>query len=65
MAADGEAQDPISKEALLESLQDATKRLAAAEKVKRADAAVHNETIGSTKAEIKEIIEQLDSLYGE
>lgn len=41
-------------------LQDATKRLQAAEAAKKRDATVHRENIGAIKGEINEIMAQLE-----
>jgi hypothetical protein len=55
-----EKKEPVDRAKLLENLEDATRRLQDEEAAKKRDAAVHREEIASIKAEIAEIMEQLE-----
>ena len=57
-----EKESVYSREKLLGSLEDSTRRLKEARAAKKRDAAVHRENIGSIQDEIDEIMGQLDEM---
>ena len=57
----GEMRDP-DRDDLRESLEDATKRLAAAKATRKQDTRVHNESVKAIDDEISDIMDQLENL---